>query len=97
LSACSGAGRALAMLDMEWKNSLPPELSLAKRWPSMSVIGGRAENICSVRVFLSLTHIGHWPRSERPLRRGRSLSFFSTRRPVELYCRAWEELKDAFP
>jgi hypothetical protein len=28
----------------------------------MSVIGGRAENICSFRVFLSLTHFGHWER-----------------------------------
>jgi hypothetical protein len=25
----------------------------------MSVIGGRAENICSFRVFLSLTHLRH--------------------------------------
>src|SRR6202790_607742 len=40
---------------MKRKHSLPPELSLAKRPPKMSVIGGRAENICSFRVFLSLT------------------------------------------
>jgi hypothetical protein len=39
---------------------LPPDLSLAQRPPRMSVIGsGRAENICSFRVFLSLTHLGH--------------------------------------
>jgi hypothetical protein len=36
-----------------------PNLSLAKRPPWMSAIGGRAENICSFRVFLSLTQTGH--------------------------------------
>jgi hypothetical protein len=41
------------------KHFLPPELSLAKRSPRMSVIGGRAENICSFRVFLSLTQTGN--------------------------------------
>src|SRR3979409_1863333 len=49
---------AFAEYWMELKHSLPPELSLAKRPPRMSVIGGRAENICSFRVFLSLTLSG---------------------------------------
>jgi hypothetical protein len=35
-----------------------PKRSL-RRSRRMSVVGGEAENICSVRVFRILTHLGH--------------------------------------
>ena len=59
MSACSGAGRA-GLVGYGMKTLPSPELSLAKRSPRMSVIGGRAENICSFRVILSLTRNGKW-------------------------------------
>ena len=46
------------MLDLEWKPPAPG----GKCPPRMSAIGGRAENICSPRVFRILTRLRHQPR-----------------------------------
>jgi hypothetical protein len=58
LSSFQPARRSQNLVSQLGRGQGAPQGAFAEYW--MSVIGGRAENICSFRVILSLTRNGKW-------------------------------------